>query len=100
MNERSILIAEDEEAIRTVLADGLRAEGYTIHEAADGRRALEILLTLPIDLALLDVNMPEVTGFKLLKIMQKECPTVPSILLTAHGEEKDRVKGLELGADD
>ena len=100
MNKRSILIAEDEEAIRMVLADALRTEGYEVHEAANGRRALELLLTLPIDLALLDINMPEVTGFKLLKIMQKECPTVPSIILTAHGEEKERIKGLELGADD
>lgn len=100
MNERCILVAEDDTAIRTVLADALTEAGYNVLAVSDGRRALELLLTREIDLALLDVNMPEINGFKLLKIMGKECPGIPSIILTAHGEEKERVKGLELGADD
>lgn len=97
---RLIVIAEDDSTIRRVLQDTLEGAGYAVLAAADGREALGLLLTNPVDLALLDVNMPEINGFKLLKIMQKECPGIPSILLTAHGEEQDRVKGLELGADD
>lgn len=100
MNGRCILVAEDDEAIRGVLADTLEGAGYAVRTAADGRQALELLLSYPIDLALLDVNMPEINGFRLLRMMAKECPGIPSIILTAHGEEKERVKGLELGADD
>ena len=100
MRERCILVAEDDEPIRRALCDTLEGAGYSVLPAADGREALEILLTKDIDLALLDVNMPHISGFKLLKVMAGECPGVPSIILTAHGEEQDRVKGLTLGADD
>ncbi|MBE6435413.1 MAG: response regulator transcription factor [Akkermansiaceae bacterium] len=100
MNERCILVAEDDEPIRRALTDTLEGAGYSVLPAADGREALEILLTRDVDLALLDVNMPHISGFKLLKVMAGECPGVPSIILTAHGEEQDRVKGLTLGADD
>lgn len=100
MDEKCILIAEDDAPIRSILADVLQTHGYRTLIAADGAQALELLLTREIDLALLDVNMPHISGFKLLKIMAKECPGIPSIILTAHGEERDRVKGLESGADD
>ncbi len=100
MNERCILVAEDDNAIRLALADTLAGAGYAVLQAADGKEALGLLLTRSIDLALLDVNMPGINGFKLLKIMGKECPGIPSIILTAHGEESERVRGLELGADD
>lgn len=100
MNERCILVAEDDAPIRLVLEDALRGAGYAVRTAADGRAALAILLTEDVDLVLLDVNMPEINGFGLLKIMARECPGIPSIVLTAHGEERERVKGLELGADD
>lgn len=100
MNDRVIVVAEDDGAIRRVLQDTLEGAGYRVLAAADGREALGYLLSHSVDLALLDVNMPEINGFKLLKMMQKECPGTPSIILTAHGEEQDRVKGLELGADD
>ena len=100
MDERCILVAEDDAPIRTALADVLTAQGYAVLRAADGAEALELLLSREIDLALLDINMPKINGFKLLSIMAKECPGVPSIILTAHGEEQDRVRGLESGADD
>lgn len=100
VNERCILVAEDDAPIRQALADSLSSAGYDVLTAEDGRRALELLLTREIDLALLDVNMPQLNGFKLLKIMGKECPGTPSIIITAHGEERERIKGLELGADD
>ncbi len=100
MKERCLLVAEDDDAIRLALADTLAGAGYAVLQAADGKEALGLLLTRPVDLALLDVNMPGINGFKLLKIMGKECPGIPSIILTAHGEERERVRGLELGADD
>lgn len=100
MNERCILVAEDDAPIRQALADTLSGAGYAVLAAEDGIRALELLLSHEVDLALLDINMPGINGFKLLKIMGKECPGIPSIILSAHGEEKERVKGLELGADD
>lgn len=93
-------MAEDDAPIRQAVADSLMGAGYDVLTAEDGRKALELLLTREVDLALLDVNMPLLNGFKLLRIMGKECPGIPSIILTAHGEERDRVKGLELGADD
>ena len=100
MSIKCILVAEDDAAIRRVLADSLTGAGYEVRTAPDGRTALELLLSTPVDLALLDVNMPEISGFKLLRMMQKECPGIPSIILTACGDEQDRVKGLQLGADD
>lgn len=100
MSNKCILVAEDDAAILRVLADSLAGAGYEVRTAPDGRAALELLLSTPVDLALLDVNMPEISGFKLLKMMQKECPGIPSIILTACGDEEDRVKGLQLGADD
>lgn len=100
MSNKCILVAEDDAAIRRVLADSLAGAGYEVKTAPDGRAALELLLTTPIDLALMDVNMPEINGFKLLRMMQKECPGIPSIILTACGDEQDRVKGLQSGADD
>lgn len=100
MDCRCILVAEDDASIRTALADMLEAHGYAVLKAADGAEALELLLTQEVDLALLDVNMPRINGFRLLQIMAKECPGIPSIILTAHGEETDRVRGLESGADD
>ncbi|MBR5889292.1 MAG: response regulator, partial [Akkermansia sp.] len=100
MSNKCILVAEDDTAIRRVVADSLASAGYEVRTAPDGRAALELLLTTPVDLALLDVNMPEISGFQLLRMMQKECPGIPSIILTACGDEQDRVKGLQLGADD
>lgn len=100
MDEKCILVAEDDAPIRIALLDVLQAQGYRTLAAADGAEALELMLTHEVDLALLDVNMPRINGFKLLKIMSRECPGIPSIILTAHGEEQERVKGLESGADD
>ncbi|MBR5878926.1 MAG: response regulator, partial [Akkermansia sp.] len=74
MSNKCILVAEDDSAIRRVLADSLTGAGYDVRTAPDGRAALELLLSTPVDLALLDVNMPEISGFKLLRMMQKECP--------------------------
>ncbi len=100
MAERLILVAEDDEAIRHALVDVLRAGGYDVLQAADGEEALGHLLAREVDLALLDLHMPKINGFKLLRIIAREYPGLPRIILSAYGEERERVKGLELGADD
>lgn len=100
MAERLILVAEDDEAIRHALVDVLSGGGYDVLQAVDGEEALRYLLTREVDLALLDINMPKIDGFKLLRIIAREYPGLPSIILSAYGEERERVKGLELGADD
>ncbi len=100
MPERTILVAEDDDAIREIVCDALRAREYRVVEAADGRQAMELLLREPVDLALLDINMPEFDGFQLLQLINRECTGTPSIIVTARGEEPDRIKGLERGADD
>lgn len=100
MEGRTILVAEDDASIRTGLADALQAQGFSVLTADDGESALRCVLGNTVDLVLLDLNMPKIHGLKVLKVMGKECPGVPSIILTALGEERDRVKGLESGADD
>ncbi len=100
MPDRTILVAEDDDAIREIVCDALRAKDYHVIEAADGREAFEQLLRQPVDLALLDINMPEIDGFQLLQLIERECTGTPTIMVSARGEEPDRVKGLEGGADD
>lgn len=100
MAERLILVAEDDEAIRHALVDVLRAGGYDVLQASDGEEVIGHLLAREVDLALLDLNMPKINGFQLLRIIAREYPGLPSIILSAYGEERERVKGLELGADD
>src|SRR5215831_8762012 len=77
----------------------LELEGYQVIEAHDGLQALEAVRTQLPDIVLLDVMMPNLDGFETLRML-REFSTIPVIMLTAKGEEDDRVYGLELGADD
>lgn len=95
-----ILIVEDEAAMLRGLQDNLEAEGYSVESAADGKRGLGKILENTYDLIILDVMLPEVSGFDVLKKMREKNIATPVIMLTARGEEVDRVVGLELGADD
>ncbi|MFK7969568.1 MAG: response regulator transcription factor [Bacteroidia bacterium] len=95
-----ILIIEDEPSMRLGLSDNLQFEGYSVEEAVDGEAGLDCLLKNEYDLALLDVMMPRKSGFEVCKEARKEGITTPIILLTARGEELDKVRGLEWGADD
>ncbi len=95
-----ILIVEDEPAMRAGLRDNLEFEGYTVDGAADGDEGLQKLLAGSYDLVLLDVMMPRRSGLDVCKIARREGVTTPIIMLTAKGEELDKVLGLELGADD
>jgi two-component system response regulator RegX3 len=91
-----ILVVEDEEAIAEPLVDGLRREGYDVSRVATGEGALE---ATPADLVLLDLRLPDLDGLDVCRRL-RERSRVPIIVLTARGEEADRVAGLELGADD
>ena len=94
-----ILVVDDEPRMIRFIRMNLELEGYTVVEAGDGVKALEqVRDTLP-DLVILDVMMPELDGFETLRDL-REFSSIPVIMLTARGEEDDRVRGLELGADD
>lgn len=94
-----ILVAEDENDIRELLKISLENEGYRVLTAKDGLEALEIMKTEAADLAVLDVMMPRLDGFNLLRKI-RETSTIPVIFLTARTEDMDKVLGLGLGADD
>ena len=100
MNERKILVIEDDAAIRQGIVDALDFAGYTPLEAADGNKGLVLAREATCDLILLDLVLPGPEGLEILKAVRAERPTLPVIIMTARGEEKDRVKGLHLGADD
>lgn len=97
---KQILIVDDEPAMREGLADNLSFEGFKTALASNGKEALKKLKNQDFDLVILDVMMPEMSGFDLCKKLRLDGNQVPVILLTAKGEEIDKVLGLELGADD
>ena len=96
----NILIVEDEPNMRLGLKDNLEFEGYDVDFANDGEAGLQKIFDNDYDLVLLDVMMPKMSGFDVCKTIRKEGVQTPVILLTAKGEEIDKVLGLELGADD
>jgi two-component system alkaline phosphatase synthesis response regulator PhoP len=95
-----ILIVDDEPEMVRGLQDNLRFEGYQTLTATQGREGLHLALHEAPDLILLDVMMRELSGWDILRALRQERMDIPVILLTARGEEVDRVLGLELGADD
>ena len=97
-----ILVVEDEAALAEVLRYNLEGEGFRVTVAPDGRTAMEKLEESPPDLVVLDWMLPEVTGLEICRTMRRrpELRDVPVIMLTAKGEEHDRVRGLDAGADD
>lgn len=96
---KRILVVDDEPRMIGFIRMNLELEGYQVLEAHNGIAALEIIRTQLPDLVLLDVMMPEPDGFETLRML-REFSTIPVIMLTAKGEEDDKVYGLELGADD
>jgi DNA-binding response OmpR family regulator len=99
MNPR-LLIIEDELPMRTALADALAGEGYRVLTAADGQAGLDRALAEKPDLILLDLMMPKLDGFSLCAELRRVGHSVPILMLTAKGQIEDRVKGLDVGADD
>lgn len=95
----SILIVEDEPALRDTLSYNLKKDGFTVEAVGDGRAALDSARTLRPDLIVLDLMLPGMDGFEVCRILRKEM-TTPILMLTARDDEIDRVVGLEVGADD
>jgi DNA-binding response OmpR family regulator len=95
-----ILIVDDEPEMVRGLEDNLRFEGYQTVAARDGRQGLSLALSEAPDLILLDIMMPGMSGWDVCRELRRRGVDVPVIMLTARGEEADRVQGLELGADD
>jgi len=95
-----ILIIEDEPQMQVGLRDNLEAEQYDVECVGDGKSGLERMLTGTYDLVILDVMLPAMSGFDVLKKAREMSVATPVIVLTAKGEELDKVLGLELGADD
>ena len=98
-NKNHILIVDDDDRIRNLLKDYLSENNYIVSTAENADQAKEKLLYLKFDILILDVMMPGQNGYELTKEIKKQIK-VPIILLTAKGEVEDRIKGLELGADD
>ncbi len=94
-----ILVVDDEERMARFIRLNLEHDGFQVVEAHKGMDAINELRTKMPDVVLLDVMMPDIDGFEVLQLI-RETSSVPVIMLTAKGEEDDRVKGLELGADD
>ncbi len=97
---QTILTVEDDSAIRRGVVDALTYSGFTVLEAADGNTGMEMALRREYDLMLLDLVLPGPGGLDILREVRVARPTQPVIILTARGEENDRVEGLRLGADD
>lgn len=95
----TVLIAEDDPAIRELLEHHLRAEGFGVLTAGDGNAALRFARDRA-DVVLLDIGLPAIDGFDVIRALRREKRNVPVIMLTARSDEIDRVVGFELGADD
>ncbi|MCF6246678.1 MAG: response regulator transcription factor [Desulfobacula sp.] len=100
MTQIKILVAEDDPHIRLGLVDTLESEGYKVVEAQNGRQAQELFVKDFFDLVLLDIMMPEKSGYDVCRDIRATNEQIPIIMLTAKGEEIDKVVGLKLGADD
>ncbi|MBP7908262.1 MAG: response regulator transcription factor [Proteocatella sp.] len=96
---KKVLVIDDEKSIRDIIGEYLTEEGFEFVEAPDGIRGLEIFRSLSPDLVILDVMMPKMDGWKVCREIRSESVT-PVIMLTARGEEYDKLFGFELGADD
>jgi DNA-binding response OmpR family regulator len=99
IRDRKILVVDDEERMVRFIRLNLEHDGFRVIEAFNGTQAINKVRSGLPDLILLDVMMPDIDGFEVLRII-REVSSVPVIMLTAKGEEDDRVRGLELGADD
>jgi two-component system KDP operon response regulator KdpE len=99
LKDRRILVVDDEERMVRFIRLNLEHDGFRVVEAYNGTKAIDQVRSSLPDLVLLDVMMPDIDGFEVLRVI-REVSSVPVIMLTAKGEEDDRVRGLELGADD
>ena len=95
-----VLVAEDDEGLRSVLERGLRENGYTVDTTADGELALRHLQTYEYEVVIVDWRMPKISGLEVVQQLRRRGSSVPVLMLTARDEASDRVTGLDAGADD
>lgn len=100
MNPKSILIVEDEPSISSGINDYLTASGYQVYIASNGHEALDIINKNHIDLIVLDLMLPDISGYEICEKIRNMNILTPIIMLTARSQENDKIKGLEIGADD
>lgn len=100
MKTESILVVEDDRSILTGLLDLLEGEGYQVFTASDGKEAIRLYKQEKVNLILLDIMIPEKSGYDVCREIRQTDPVIPILMLTAKGQEVDKVVGLELGADD
>jgi DNA-binding response OmpR family regulator len=95
-----VVLLEDNADLAYGLRNNLEIEGYDVEVAADGGAGLEVVRSRPPDLVILDLMLPGLDGFRVLKALREEGRSLPVLILTARGEEADKVRGLRMGADD
>jgi DNA-binding response OmpR family regulator len=95
-----LLVVEDEQRVASFLVKGLRANGYGVEWVSTGRDALRRAVDADVSLVILDLGLPDLDGLEVLESLRKRGATVPVLVLSARGRVNDRVKGLDLGADD
>ncbi len=100
MSAPTILIIEDEIHIANALVFNLEAEGYQVRHAVSGEEGLDILKGHKVDLLVLDLMLPGISGYEVCRQLRAVDPQLPVLILSARAEERDRIKGLQLGADD
>jgi DNA-binding NtrC family response regulator len=96
----SILVVDDEDALRTVLSSELLNEGYEVRAASDGDEAITEVQKSPFDLVLLDIKMPRMNGFEVLKFIKESHPKTKVVMLTGFADLKNAIESKKLGADD
>ncbi len=97
---KKILVVEDHKSVVYQLKQILQGDGYEVHVARTGREALELMARQHIDLVLLDLGLPDISGLQVCKSLRNNFPDLPIIILSVKSDEHDKVQALKLGADD
>lgn len=100
MEEKSILLVEDEQKIADTLKQGLSENGYTVEVAYDGHIGLRLFDSMPFSMVVLDINLPGINGYELCRRIRERNPHIPVIMLTALSTLNDKIEGYDAGADD
>lgn len=99
-HKHSVLVVDDERVVCNAIARQLRNAGYTVHVAYNGNDAITLLKDQHIDLALIDIRMPKISGFDVLKHIQESTPSTKSIMMTAYADIKSAIDSISFGAVD
>ncbi|MFE8700090.1 response regulator transcription factor [Cytobacillus sp. FJAT-54145] len=100
MEEGKVLVVEDELPIRKLISFNLQRSNFHVLEAGEGKKALELVKTENPSIVILDLMLPDMDGFEICAKLREEFPSLPIIILSARGQDMDKIMGLELGADD